>query len=351
MATLRKRGPKWQVQVRREGHPNVSKTFHLREDALKWAREQERRIDRGELVCTASLPLPSKLTLADVLSRYERDVLPTKRTQGVNERFHLRPILRHALGSLNIAQVSPASIASYRDLRLTQVSPSTVRRELGILMHALRLAKTEWGIPVPELGSIIKPSENKPRERRLTEEELSALNEALRQCRNKFVRPAFLFALATGMRRGEVLSLRWCNVDVETATAFLPITKNGHSRLVPLSPQALSVLHQLKRSTDEYVFPISANSLRLAWERVRRRAKVEDLRFHDLRHEAISRFFEQGLSVPEVSLISGHRDPRMLFRYTHLKAADIAKKLHQANAAEPSDGRIMSFKQHGHMKH
>ena len=333
MATLRKRATKWQVQVRRDGHPNVSKTFHLRQDALKWAREQERRIDRGELVCTASLPLASKLTLADVLSRYERDVLPTKRTRGVNERFHLRPMLRHSLASLNIAQVSPASIASYRDLRLTQVSPSTVRRELGILMHALRLAKTEWGIPVPELGPITKPSENKPRERRLTNEELRALDEALRQCRNKFVRPAFLFALATGMRRGEVLSLQWSNVDLEAATAFLPITKNGHSRSVPLSTQALSVLRQLeKRQGDECVFPLSANSLRLAWERVRRRAKVEDLRFHDLRHEAISRFFEQGLSVPEVSLISGHRDPRMLFRYTHLKAADIAKKLHRVRS-------------------
>jgi integrase len=335
MASLRKRGTKWQVQVRREGHPDLSKTFHLREDALKWAREQERRIDRGELVCTASLPLASKLTLADVLSRYERDVLPTKRTRGVNERFHLRPILRHSLGILNVAQVSQASIASYRDLRLTQVSPSTVRRELGILMHALRLAKAEWGMPVPQLGSITKPSENKPRERRLTEVELKALDEALRQCRNKFVRPAFLFALATGMRRGEVLSLRWSNVDLQEATAFLPITKNGHSRSVPLSTQALSVLHQLeKRQGDECVFPLSANSLRLAWERVRRRAKVENLRFHDLRHEAISRFFEQGLSVPEVSLISGHRDPRMLFRYTHLRAADIAKKLHRVGASE-----------------
>jgi integrase len=337
MATLRKRGTKWQVQVRRDGHPNVSKTFHLREDALKWAREQERRIDRGELVCTAAAPLASKLTLADVLSRYECDVLPIKRTRGVNERFHLRPILRHALGTLSIAQLTSASIASYRDLRLTQVSPSTVRRELGLLLHALRLAKTEWGIPVPELGPITKPPENKQRERRLTEEELKALHEALRQCRNKLVRPAFLFALATGMRRGEVLSLHWSNVDLEAATAFLPITKNGHARSVPLSPQALSVLHQLEGSQeDQRVFPLSANSLRLAWGRVRCRAKVEDLRFHDLRHEAISRFFEQGLSVPEVSLISGHRDPRMLFRYTHLRATDVAKKLHQVNSAEPS---------------
>jgi integrase len=209
------------------------------------------------------------------------------------------------------------------------VSGSTVRRELGLLLHALKIARVEWHLPVPELRPITKPPENNPRERRLADDEIGALDDALRQCRNKVVRPAFLFALATGMRRGEVLSLRWGNVDYEARTAFLPITKNGRPRSVPLSPQALAVLQRLPRTDAEIVFPISANSLRLAWDRVKRRAGVHDLHFHDLRHEAISRFFEQGLSVPEVSLISGHRDPRMLFRYTHLKAADVAAKLNR----------------------
>jgi integrase len=267
------------------------------------------------------------LKLADVIDRYEREVLPAKRTKGVNERFHLRAILRHKIAGLRVSHLSEAPIAAYRDHRLSQVSGSTVRRELGLLLHALKIARVEWRLPVPELRPITKPPENSPRERRLAEDEIGALDVALRQCRNKVVRPAFLFALATGMRRGEVLSLRWSNVDIEARTAFLPITKNGRPRSVPLSPQALAVLESFPRTEADVIFPITANSLRLAWDRVKRRAGVHDLHFHDLRHEAISRFFEHGLSVPEVSLISGHRDPRMLARYTHLRAADVAAKL------------------------
>jgi integrase len=148
------------------------------------------------------------------------------------------------------------------------------------------------------------------------------------------VKSAFLFALATGMRRGEVLSLTWVNVDFENRVAFLPMTKNGEPRRVPLSTEAIETLQSVRESVRESVlrekgqiFPISAKALRLAWERAKRRVGVENLRFHDLRHEAISRFFELGLSVPEVSLISGHKDARMLFRYTHLKPENVAKKI------------------------
>jgi integrase len=203
-----------------------------------------------------------------------------------------------------------------------------------ILQHAFSIARKEWGVSLPDLSDLAKPTESKSRDRRLTEEDLKSLNAAFSKCRNKFIKPTVLFAIATGMRRGEVLSLRWSAIDLEQHTAFLAMTKNGDSRTVPLSPQALKALEMLtattgKRKDSDFVFPISANALRLSWEKVKRRAGIVDLRFHDLRHEAISRFFELGLSVPEVSLISGHKDPRMLFRYTHLRAADVAMKLHR----------------------
>lgn len=334
MATLRKRGTKWQVQVRREGH-SLSRTFHLKEDALRWAREQELSIDRGALISsgTAKSSATTSLTLSDVLGRYQRDVLPAKRSAGLIEGYHLRAVLRHEIAATPLSEVTSVTLARYRDDRLRVVSSGTVNRELGLIQHALKIAREEWGHSIA-LTPIKKPSPGKPRQRRLRVEELAGLRTALDQCRNPWVKPAFLFALTTGMRRGEVLSLKWANVDLEARTAFLPITKNGHPRSVPLSPQALSVLRELPQREEDLVFPISTNSLRLAWERVKRRAGVEDLRFHDLRHEAISRFFEQGLSVPEVSLISGHRDPRMLFRYTHLRAADVAKKLQRAEVEQ-----------------
>jgi integrase len=133
-------------------------------------------------------------------------------------------------------------------------------------------------------------------------------------------------AVETGMRRGELLSLRSADVDLRLRTVYVANPKNGHPRTVPLSPDAVKAVAHVPQATDK-VFPVTANAFRLAWERLKRRAGVTGLRFHDLRHEAVSRFFEKGLSVPEVASISGHRDPRMLMRYTHPKAEIIAQKL------------------------
>jgi integrase len=130
--------------------------------------------------------------------------------------------------------------------------------------------------------------------------------------------------------------MRWDDVNVGAGTVLLRNTKNGHPRTVPLSARALAIIRDMPRFGD-MVFGVSANAVRLAWERLKRRARVSDLRFHDLRHEAISRFFEKGLNMPEVAAISGHRDPRMLMRYTHPKAEAIAIKL--GPATQPKRGR------------
>ena len=146
--------------------------------------------------------------------------------------------------------------------------------------------------------------------------------------------PAVKLALATGMRRGELLSLTWHDIDWRSATAVLNRTKNGLKRSVPLSAEALTVLREMggTRGQNDRVFRISANGLRLAWERATHRAQIADFHFHDLRHEAISRLFELGLSMPEVALISGHKTPSMLFRYTHLRAEDVGKRLRMSIA-------------------
>jgi integrase len=329
MATLRKRGTKWQVQVRRNGFPAASKTFHLKEDAVRWGRQQEHRIDTGKPVKLALASPEAELKLADLLERYRLEVLPRKRAAGPIEAFHLRALQRHSIAQIALSKLTSPCIAAYRDDRTRKVSSSTILRELGLLFHSLRVARREWGLPVPEIEKIAKPTPNKARERRLSNGELAALNAALEGCRNKLVKPVFLFAIATGMRRSEILSLRWADVDLEKRTAFLPITKNAHSRTVPLSASAAAILERQTSAVPrrDKCFPISSNAFRLGWERVKRRANVQDLHFHDLRHEAISRFFEMGLSVPEVSLISGHKDARMLFRYTHLKAERVAQKL------------------------
>ena len=128
------------------------------------------------------------------------------------------------------------------------------------------------------------------------------------------------FAIETGMRRGEILNIKV--KDIKGQTLLIPQTKNGHPRTIPLTKRALYILKNI-----ELPFHMSPNAVRLAWERLKKKGNIKDLHFHDLRHEAISRFFEKGLSIPEVALISGHKDVRMLFRYTHLKAEDITRKL------------------------
>ena len=133
------------------------------------------------------------------------------------------------------------------------------------------------------------------------------------------------------MRRGEIVKLNWQDVDMVNRTALLRETKNGEDRTVPLSPAAIATL-QLQagqKGAEGQVFSTTGSGLQQSWERVLARAGITDLHFHDLRHEAISRFFERGLSVPEVALISGHKTPSMLFRYTHLKPEAVADRLRE----------------------
>ncbi|MDC3370580.1 site-specific integrase [Alphaproteobacteria bacterium] len=166
------------------------------------------------------------------------------------------------------------------------------------------------------------------RQRRLNKGEYERLEQASHLTLNPHIWPIVVFAIETGMRRSEILGLTWDNISLELQLAYLPFTKNGTSREVPLSTKAVQVLsNQRSRQDTPTPFPVNANAFRLAWERLRKRAELCDLRFHDLRHEAISRFFEMGLSIPEVAVISGHKDARMLFRYTHLRAEDLVNKI------------------------
>ena len=327
MATIRRRGTKWQAQIRLHGHPPTSWTFTTKRDAEVWARKIEASFERGDL--PGSLVALKTVTLLQMLERYEATVAPLKKGEA-SERYRLRVLRNHPIARLSLDKLTPAMATIYRDERLRSVSPSSVRRELAILQHCLEVARNEWGVALQQnpVSKIKKPAQGKARERRVTVEELERLRTALAKCRNGLLSNIVMFAIHTGMRRGEILSIRWSDINFDASTVHLADTKNGEPRTVPLSSLALSALPATaNRVTDERVFPLSPNAVRLAWERLKRRAGIKDLHFHDLRHEAISQFFELGLSIPEVALISGHRDFKMLFRYTHLRPADVAKKL------------------------
>lgn len=326
MATIRKRGHRYHVQIRRSGHPPLTRSFTAKSDAERWARDQETKIDRGENPDNpASL---RSITFGDLLRRYRKDVTPRKRG-AASEFYRIDHLLNSKLSGLLLAHLNAARIAEHRDERLAQVKADTVRRELTIIRHVIEVARREWAIPMPSnpVAQIDKPPQSPPRERRLAPHELDLLLQGCTASRNPLLQPVMLFAIETGMRRGEILSMRWASLNDELSALHIPDTKTGTPRTIPLSSRARAILETLPKHDDDLVFPLSANALRLAWTRLRIRTGLPDLRFHDLRHEAISRFFEMGLSVPEVALISGHKDPRMLFRYTHMRAKDVAAKL------------------------
>ena len=334
MATLRKRGSKWHVQVSRSGQ-SMTRSFTHKADAEAWGRKTERDIDTDDLSNSDRL---SRIFLRELLERYSSEVLPKKRS-GVIEQFFVDRFLQHSIAALPLSRLGPIHISQYRDERLQMVSGSTVHRELGVLRHVFEVARKDWGIPLKSnpVHGITMPSVGRPRERRVTEAELSSMRRA---CSHTLLWQVITIALETGMRRGEIVNMRWKDIDWEVGTLHIPVTKNGHPRTIPLTSKALEVLRELhdtersddtagelEATEDAYVFPMTGNAVRLAWVRLKEKAGVHDLRFHDLRHEAVSRFFEMGLSIPEVALISGHRDPRMLFRYTHLKAENVAEKM------------------------
>jgi integrase len=232
------------------------------------------------------------------------------------------------MARLSLDRITAAELAAYRDQRLEIVKPDTVRREMAILHHCLRLAGEEWDVPVLSnlLGRVRLPPPGQSRDRRVDAGELDRLVRACVSNRTKWLPTVISLAIETAMRRGELLAMEWADVDLGARTVRITKTKNGHPRTVPLSSVAVRLLMDMPR-TDGRVFPITANAFRLAWERLRRRAGVIGLRFHDFRHEAVSRFFDRGLSMPEVAAVSGHRDPRMLMHYAHPRPEAIAEKL------------------------
>jgi integrase len=268
-----------------------------------------------------------RVTLGQLVERY-RDTVSVKKRGHEVERIVLNAFLRHRICGKPLSEIGASDFASYRDERLMAIKPSTLKRELAPPHNMFELARDEWGLPLREnpLRKVRVTSNQQRRERRLQHGELDALIAETRVCLNPLILPIIMLAVETGMRRSEILSLRWKHIDFKSRSLLIYQTKNGYSRILPLT-DAVSLIVAMVPVKGHRLFPISSNAFRLAWDRLRKRAGLLDLHFHDLRHEAISRFFERGLTVPEVALLSGHRDARMLFRYAHPAREEIIRKL------------------------
>ena len=326
MASFRQRGGKWQARILRNGYPDQTKTFETKADAEKWARSLESEIDKGQFV---SVNEAQRTTLGDLIARYLTEVTPSMKG-AAEDTIRLKAIMRKPIAQWSMANLSAARIAAYRDERLKEVSAGTVIRELAYLSAIINHARREWGINVPNPVQMVrKPQSPQARSRVLSDEEVAKLLQALEPIgrRSHWTKPAVQLALSTAMRRGELLSLRWENIDLQGRTAFLPNTKNGDSRTVPLSSVAVQVFAELPRHISGLVIPVKYFTLDAAFKRGVCRAGLEEVRFHDLRRTAITRMAEKLPNVIELAAVSGHKSLMVLKRYYRPTAKELAQKL------------------------
>jgi integrase len=269
------------------------------------------------------------MTVRQLLERYLLEITPHKRSAST-ESYRIKSLMGRDIAHRTLALLSSVDVATYRDQRLAVVSPASVIRELNTLAHAIDVARKEWGVHLTQnvVRMIRRPAPPRGRDLRLVGDEEQRLLDAADAGRSAYMRPVIILAIETAMRQGEILSLTWDDVDLDKRVAHLALTKNGDSRDVPLSSRALralDVLHALR--VDQRVVPATKSALEQAWQHLRARAGCTDLRFHDLRHEAVSRLLEKGLNVIETATISGHKELRMLQRYAHLRAVDVVDRL------------------------
>ena len=356
MASIRQRDGRWQARITLQGFPPIAKTFSNKADAQAWGKITESEMIRGIFIRRSDA---ERTTLYEALERYEREVTPGKR--GANTELpRIAKWKCHKLAKHSLAALRPSDFASYRDTRINAgAAPSTARLELAIISHLFNVARKEWGFEglSNPIESIRMPKVNNARDRLFNHGEeqllLAVLSPSTRlangqyppDCRNSLLKPFVQLALETAMRRGELLSLTWENTDLDRRVAHLPLTKNGQKRDVPLSTKAVAILNSLPAPKHGEVFKLTANAAMLGFnraiERAKRKYKLEcaktgtpidtqvfnDLHFHDLRHIAVTRLAEKLPNIVELAAVSGHTDVRMLKRYYHPRAEDLAKKL------------------------
>lgn len=328
MASIRNRNGKWQARVVRKGIPTIAKTFLIKSDAEKWARQVERDIDKGSYI---NISVAEKTTFKEIIQRYIKEVTPSMKGRS-EDTIRLNAICRRPIANLSMTSLTPSKIADYRDERLKSVSNGTVIRELCYLSSIINHARREWNINIDNPVSLVrKPPSPAGRSRILSTNEKDNLLEALtatkKNRRNIWMKPLVEFALETAMRRGEMLSLKWSNVDYSKQIAFIADSKNGESRYVPLSKYAVKILQDLPKSIDGRVFPINDFCVAAYFMKATKRAEIQDFHFHDLRHTSITNLMGKVSNLIELSAISGHKTLSMLKRYTHINVEDIARKL------------------------
>lgn len=321
MATIRKRGHRWQAIVKR-GQQQHSRTFDTKAQAANWAKRTEQVLDGGQ---------DRTKTLRHAIERY-RDTISAGKRGARWERLRLDKMLAEwPEVDLALVDIRAADVAEWRDRRIAATSASTARRELNLLSHVFAIAVKEWGwIATSPTAGVRRPKEPEHRERVFTDDEIERVLLACGWDRYEpastpraQVAVAFLLAIETAMRAGEIVGLQPHHVDLDRRVAHLPQTKGGVRRDVPLSSEAVKLIQCLPGD----LFGITPGYLSSTFNnRIRHACGIRDATFHDTRHTAITRLAGR-LEVMDLARMTGHRDLKMLMRYYNPDPAQLARRL------------------------
>ena len=339
----------YRAKVRLKGFPSQSATFERKTDAKEWAKQTEASIREGRYFKTVEA---KKHTIADFIDRYLREIEKKNPKRYVDVKKLLN-WWRKEIGSYLLSDLTRALIVEQRDKLLTstgrkvskgsnkaQRSPSTVNRYMVALGHALTIAANEWEwIHENPMRKISKLSEPRGRVRFLDDAERERLLEACKGSTNPQLYTLVVLALSTGARHGELINLRWSNVDLQRRVITLHDTKNKERRLLPLAHYALQLMEEhnkVRNIASDLVFPSPSNpqkswDSRSAWEAALKRANIDNFRFHDLRHSCASYLAMNGASLAEIAEVLGHKTLQMVKRYAHLSEAHTAKVVQRMN--------------------
>jgi len=331
MAYIRRRKFKkvvsFQVQIRRKGFRTIVKSFDTRTQAQKWARGIERKLDMGDF---SDYSEAGKLTLGDLLLRYKAENKHRRKKDWQNEEYKIKYILNDTISDTNCLKLSTKHLTEFRERRLMTVGGSTFNKDLSFISSVIQVAINDWGIYFPSnpCRAMKREKEPKPRTRVLEDSEQKELLEACALVENPYIKPMVQFSIETAVRQGELLKIKYNNINFRNRTLLLSDTKNGEDRTIPLSEKAFLILQSQPRQLDRSVFPMTKRKTDYWWKEALGKTKIKGFRWHDLRRHACTLLFEKGLSVPEVQLMSGHLDPKVLLNtYVKLDPAKLVKKL------------------------
>jgi integrase len=319
MASIRQMRGKWQVLIRRKFAKHITKSFVLKSDAEKYAREKEAQIDKGFLV---SYEEAQKTKLGELLERYRTEIT-SKKKSNETEDFKIKYLQTLPICDIYLISITPTKIAKLRDALLADRKPGTVCKYLAFISNCWNVARKEWGINLPDnpVSLIKKPIVKDRRDRILTPEEYKRLLDACSLSKLYSMKGMVIFAYTTSARYGEILKLQKKDVDFIKRTAILRDTKNNEDRVLPLTEEAIQVLKDQPLTTSGHFFQASNDKFKHYWNKAKLIAGVENFRFHDLRACAITNFFlpPYNFQIPTVAKISGHKSWKELERYERMK--------------------------------